>query len=416
MDLKAKFNAAASFIQEQGRDGHQPSLSPTNEQKLKIYAFFKQAQDGDIQTPSPSLFDPAAKAKWDAWKEVQGWSQDEAMDAYITIVESLAPKEFRSFLNAKQEVEHDQPLVNIDANNKEDNGVETPGDQSVGQLDQARILQKYFEDVDGPFLGTRTTSAEQNLTWKCSHMPVKQTFRLPIPVDIAGSIVEYRFQTFDYDIGFSVEFETLDENGTLQSNIVLEYERYDSHVEPFIQEIELDQPGTLVLVWDNAYSWLREKQLSYSVTLQAPSPVGIDKAKCERAYSFFSECVTSLTTSTLKQEKLKQHKSNVTKELTFITKQIEQLNQELSKKTEQLQNVLEEEVCVQEELELSKLKIAGFSFRLFSAPILCHIFSFGGLPQKAQWVLVCADWSSIIASMLQKDGSKEKTENEGTFS
>ncbi|XP_010255747.1 PREDICTED: acyl-CoA-binding protein [Nelumbo nucifera] len=61
----------------------------TNENKLILYGLYKQATVGPVNTSRPGLFNMRDRAKWDAWKAVEGKSQEEAMSDYITKVKQL---------------------------------------------------------------------------------------------------------------------------------------------------------------------------------------------------------------------------------------------------------------------------------------------------------------------------------------
>ncbi|KAF8378977.1 hypothetical protein HHK36_028403 [Tetracentron sinense] len=61
----------------------------TNENKLILYGLYKQATVGPVNTSRPGMFNPRDRAKWDAWKAVEGKSQEEAMNDYITKVKQL---------------------------------------------------------------------------------------------------------------------------------------------------------------------------------------------------------------------------------------------------------------------------------------------------------------------------------------
>ncbi|CAN6208971.1 unnamed protein product, partial [Urochloa humidicola] len=63
--------------------------STTNENKLILYGLYKQATVGDVNTGRPGIFNLKDKAKWDAWKAVEGKSKEEAMTDYITKVKQL---------------------------------------------------------------------------------------------------------------------------------------------------------------------------------------------------------------------------------------------------------------------------------------------------------------------------------------
>lgn len=41
-------------------------------QKLSLYANFKQANAGDNETKKPGMLDLKGKAKWEAWNKVKG--------------------------------------------------------------------------------------------------------------------------------------------------------------------------------------------------------------------------------------------------------------------------------------------------------------------------------------------------------
>ncbi|XP_057448766.1 acyl-CoA-binding domain-containing protein 1 [Lotus japonicus] len=63
--------------------------STSNESKLILYGLFKQATVGPVNTSRPGMFNPRDRAKWDAWKNVEGKSKEEAMNDYITKVKQL---------------------------------------------------------------------------------------------------------------------------------------------------------------------------------------------------------------------------------------------------------------------------------------------------------------------------------------
>ena len=60
-----------------------PAKPTSNDQKLRLYALFKQADKGDVTEPRPSFFSPTDRAKWDAWKALEGKSVDDARAEYI---------------------------------------------------------------------------------------------------------------------------------------------------------------------------------------------------------------------------------------------------------------------------------------------------------------------------------------------
>ena len=62
---------------------------PSDDIMLQIYALYKQATVGDINTAYPSFWDIVGKAKWNAWKTLEGTNKETAETTYITLVQSL---------------------------------------------------------------------------------------------------------------------------------------------------------------------------------------------------------------------------------------------------------------------------------------------------------------------------------------
>jgi acyl-CoA-binding protein len=81
-DLKTRFEAAAAAAK-------QTRKRPDNATLRKLYAFYKQASDGDVSGSRPGGFDFVGGAKYDAWTKLKGMSADDAMTNYIKQVERL---------------------------------------------------------------------------------------------------------------------------------------------------------------------------------------------------------------------------------------------------------------------------------------------------------------------------------------
>ena len=65
---------------------------PTDDELKEIYALFKQATVGDVNTPRPGMLDFKGKAKWDAWESKKSMSSDAAKEAYILKAAELVAK------------------------------------------------------------------------------------------------------------------------------------------------------------------------------------------------------------------------------------------------------------------------------------------------------------------------------------
>ena len=81
-DLRIKFEDAA-------RESQTLSERPDNQTMLQLYALYKQATIGNVNSSRPSQFDFVGRAKWDAWEKLKGTSTQEAMQMYIDLVDEL---------------------------------------------------------------------------------------------------------------------------------------------------------------------------------------------------------------------------------------------------------------------------------------------------------------------------------------
>ena len=62
---------------------------PDNQQLLQLYGRYKQATEGNVVGPAPGGFDFVAVAKYNAWKDLHGTPRQEAMEAYVALVDAL---------------------------------------------------------------------------------------------------------------------------------------------------------------------------------------------------------------------------------------------------------------------------------------------------------------------------------------
>ncbi|KAI8890437.1 ACBP-domain-containing protein [Backusella circina FSU 941] len=90
--INQRYNKALYIVQ------HLPASSnvqPTKEQKLELYALYKQVSLGDISTQRPGIFDVVGRAKWDAWKKLQGLSEQESKHRYVEILLQVATEAYK---------------------------------------------------------------------------------------------------------------------------------------------------------------------------------------------------------------------------------------------------------------------------------------------------------------------------------
>ncbi len=83
MSLQEKFDDAQKRV-------NALKTRPSNDQLLELYALYKQATVGDASGKRPGMLDLKGRAKFDAWDGRKGTSKDQAMEAYVALVDRLA--------------------------------------------------------------------------------------------------------------------------------------------------------------------------------------------------------------------------------------------------------------------------------------------------------------------------------------
>ena len=62
---------------------------PGNDVKLRLYALYKQATEGDVSGSRPGMMNPVGRAKYDAWARLTGTSTEAAEEQYVAMVADL---------------------------------------------------------------------------------------------------------------------------------------------------------------------------------------------------------------------------------------------------------------------------------------------------------------------------------------
>ena len=65
------------------------SSAPSTDDLLALYALYKQGTAGDVQGKRPGMLDFKGQAKYDAWAKKKGMTSDQAMEAYVALVDRL---------------------------------------------------------------------------------------------------------------------------------------------------------------------------------------------------------------------------------------------------------------------------------------------------------------------------------------
>jgi carboxylesterase len=85
MTTDDEFSAAQTRVKQLAK-------TPTSDELLELYAYYKQATVGDAQGDRPGMLDFKGRAKFDAWSARQGMAKPAAMTAYVELVGKLVKK------------------------------------------------------------------------------------------------------------------------------------------------------------------------------------------------------------------------------------------------------------------------------------------------------------------------------------
>lgn len=78
--IEEVFESAVTIVKSLPKQG---PIQPSNELKLKLYAYYKQATCGPNDTPKPYIWQAVEYYKWHAWLKLGDMSREDAMSSYI---------------------------------------------------------------------------------------------------------------------------------------------------------------------------------------------------------------------------------------------------------------------------------------------------------------------------------------------
>ncbi|GAA5882664.1 hypothetical protein JCM16303_006534 [Sporobolomyces ruberrimus] len=107
--IHRRFERAVDIIQSLPKSG---PIQTNYDDKLLLYAVYKQATEGNIKTSRPGMFDVLGRAKWDAWNKRKGLSPPDAERMYVEALIRI----LRGYSDRTQAVELMRELENFTLN------------------------------------------------------------------------------------------------------------------------------------------------------------------------------------------------------------------------------------------------------------------------------------------------------------
>jgi hypothetical protein len=172
---------------------------------------------------------------------------------------------------------------------------------------------KGYEGKDSVYVGRSVpVSAGGNLT-------------VPITVLAPGSVVEYTVENKSHDIGFGITAERDD-----GITVVAENTRCEATAAPVNGKFLVgNSPCLINFKFSNDYSWMREKVISYKITVTPPSKEALAVGRRRRAKACLKAVEDDLKSAEKRLTSTSHQKSTLEAELLALQKQLEEKKKSL---------------------------------------------------------------------------------------
>jgi hypothetical protein len=153
-------------------------------------------------------------------------------------------------------------------------------------------------------------------------VPIAAGGRLTVPIQVTtpGSVVEYAVELKQYDIGFGITAER-DEGVT----VVREVSRIDASACPVTQKFLVGTTPCLIqLVFDNEYSWIREKSISYKLTIAPPSKESLAAGRRRRAAACLKAVEDDLQTANQRLQTTQGQQATLDQKIAKLSAELEE--------------------------------------------------------------------------------------------
>ena len=182
-------------------------------------------------------------------------------------------------------------------------------------------LERFFSELDRNIIGVDDTS-DQDFSFNATQILVQNTYELPLPIMLPGSTIDYEFSSEGGDLEFGVLFMKPQDTDSNHNDDIAgkDGDRGDDHddnddkpktstleSEPeavlikAIEKVKSEETwvsgsfqaprsyGTLYFVWDNSFSWIKSKLLSYNIRMFQPTFSLIDEERTRKAYQLLKK-------------------------------------------------------------------------------------------------------------------------------
>mmetsp|Transcript_829 Transcript_829/g.1103 ORF Transcript_829/g.1103 Transcript_829/m.1103 type:complete len:293 (+) Transcript_829:191-1069(+) len=173
--------------------------------------------------------------------------------------------------------------------------------------------------VDGPSLATYE-GKESVYVGRSVPVSAGGKLELPIHVNTPGSVVEYAIELASKDMDIAIQAER--EEGI---TIVKEMGRLHANESPLTQKFLVGAvPCLIQFLFSNEYSWMREKVISYKITVTPPSSDHLTAGRRRRATACLAAVQADLGTAQNRLDAAQSQKMKLQDEVAELMKLLEE--------------------------------------------------------------------------------------------
>jgi len=181
-----------------------------------------------------------------------------------------------------------------------------------------------MSQVDGPPMDTYE-GKESVYVGRSVSVAAGDKLSVPIQVSTPNSVVEYALEVKGYDLNVGITAER--EDGI---TIVRKLNRIDVLACPLTQKFLVGTvPCMIKFLFDNEYSWIREKVISYKITVTPPSRESLGAGRRRRAKSCLKAIDEDLRSAQQRSAAVKEQKEPLVKGIECLEKQLEEKRKSL---------------------------------------------------------------------------------------
>ncbi|GAA5813633.1 hypothetical protein MFLAVUS_007117 [Mucor flavus] len=157
-----RYNKALHIVQNLPASSN---FQPTKSQKLELYSLYKQVSQGDINTQRPGLFDVVGRAKWDAWKKLEGLTVLEARHIYVESLLRVAAEAYKKNIGREeaQQIIHTFAIMRPSGDDDSDDlDTDDTSNQEEDDDEDDEEEQAYLRDIQESSNGSSLRAAAQD--------------------------------------------------------------------------------------------------------------------------------------------------------------------------------------------------------------------------------------------------------------